>query len=37
MDLECKQYFCAIKITETVREPKKKSLLPRVNVVEDVE
>ena len=26
MDLECKQYFCAIKITETVTEPKKKKL-----------
>ena len=40
MDLECKQYFCAIKITETVTEPKKKkknSLFPRVNIVEDVE
>ena len=27
MDLECKQYFCAIKITETVTEPKKKKKL----------
>lgn len=29
MDLECKQHFCAIKITETVREPKKKISAPQ--------
>ena len=29
MDLECKKYFCAIKITETARKQKKKISAPQ--------